>query len=146
MLSMNLGRPPVVSVSLADSVPLPVDIGEDFDDSTGNRSFETLGQVSTGPSILSFFVHSAKLYGIMHKILLSFYPDESTDLADDSERSFNGLESTLQIDYDLMKWCRSIPDHLKIDPAFNARPSEQRNSVFCRLSYILWARCVLFYT
>ncbi|EED16213.1 C6 transcription factor, putative [Talaromyces stipitatus ATCC 10500] len=140
MLSMNLGRPPVVSVSLADSVPLPMDIGEDCDDSTSNEPAENLGRVSTGPSTLSFFVHSAKLYGIMHKILLSFYPDESIECANDSERSFMGFESTLQIDYDLMKWCRSIPDHLKINPDFNAKPTEEQPSVFCRLSYILWAR------
>ncbi|KAH8705909.1 putative C6 transcription factor [Talaromyces proteolyticus] len=140
MLSMNLGRPPMVSVSMADSLPLPLDFDEDWEDGRDNRTAETSERASKGPSTLSFFTHSAKLYSIMHKILLSIYPDEKVELLDDSERYFIGLEPTFQIDHDLTKWCRSIPDHLKINPALDSQPIEEQRSTFCRLSFILWAR------
>lgn len=67
------------------------------------------------------------------------------EFSDDSERSFVGLESIFDIDHALMKWCKAIPDHLKINPAFTPEPTEEQPSIFCRLSYILWARFVLFY-
>ena len=147
MLSMSLGRPPMVSVSVADSVPLPSDLGEDWDEGRSNRTAETSGRASPpSPSpTLSFFTHSAKLYSIMHRILLSFYPDESNDLSDNFERYFIGPESAFKIDHDLTKWCRSIPDALKMNLSHNfEEPTNEETSIVCRLSFILWARFVIF--
>lgn len=146
MLSMTLGRPPMVSVSLAESVSLPTDSDEDWDDIRGGRSGQTLGRDSEGPSILSFFTHSVKLYNIMHKILLSFYSDENIASSDDADRHCIGLESTLHIEQELSKWCRSIPDHLRMNPFVSSRQCDEQPPMFRRLGYILWARLAFMYS
>jgi hypothetical protein len=143
---MNLGRPPMVSIPVADSVPLPSDFDEDWEEGRSNGTDEALGRAPKRPSTLSFFTHSAKLYSIMHKILLSFYPDDGNNLSDDFEQYFIGPESAFKIDHDLTKWCRSIPDHLKMNDGRNSEePAIGDPSILCRLRFILWARCVVFY-
>jgi hypothetical protein len=143
---MNLGRPAMVSISLADSVPLPLEIDRDYLDPSGvgdrvDKTNDVLPQSSSHLPIISFFILSAQLYSIMQHILLSFYSNDNSSQLHDYDGYFTGPDSVFQIDSELMKWCKTIPNHLRLDSAITAEEQqERRNLIFHRQAIVLWAR------
>jgi hypothetical protein len=143
---MNLGRPAMVSIALADSVPLPLEIDEQYLNSRGgvrrgDINDNLLQQPSNHPSMMSFYILSAKLSSITQHILLSFYSDENSGHSHGYDRYFIGPESVFQIDCELMKWCETIPSHLKLDSTILAgEERDKENLIFHRQAIVLWAR------
>jgi len=112
---MTLGRPAIVSKTLAAIVPLPAIIDDEFlsDEPGVYRS-----QPNASPSILGFFIKSLQLYDIVNDILLLLYFGEDNDAQKDpaillSNQSIN-VATVMQLDRDLMKWGRSLPPYLRI--------------------------------
>ena len=130
------------SVSLADSVPLPLDLEDPCEDSRSDEVADISRQAPVRRlSTLSFFTHSIKLYSIMHRILLSFYSDEGKESSDEMGRYFTDPGSAFEFDLELTKWCHSIPDHLKMKEDLESSITAERSpSIGCRLGFILWAR------
>lgn len=147
MLCMNLGRPVMLSSSIVDSVPLPLEVDdeylENYDQQGAVSGSQPIQQPSGDPSILSFGVKSATLYKIVERILVSLYLDNSGASSRGYDRYLMGPESVFQIDRELMRWYGTIPSHLKLK-TLNVEGDEKdrKDWIFHRQSIVLWARFV----
>lgn len=120
---MTLGRPGMISISLASGVPLPLEIDEDFLDT----QLEGFSVRPDGlPCRMSFYIHQLHFYGIINDILHAFYltSSEQHQEADDIAKALR-LESTL------MAWNRNLPQFLR-EPS----PLPEKNISLQRLAII----------
>lgn len=121
MLCVTLGRPTMVAVSGEDPVPLPLELDEEAFQSRHVGTYVESGVATSTAlagstrSALSFFVHSIKLFRIVHLILLSFYYDEDSNSVRDYNDYFTGPTSIFDLDTQMMKWIDEIPAHIQFD-------------------------------
>lgn len=138
LVCMSLGRPAMVSVSTADSVPLPMEIDDE--------NFPSLHSAQSIPSILSFFNCSANLYKIGQEILLSFYSGDGHKESDGLDQYFLREQSIFRLDSSLCTWYRRIPSHLRLDVKSNAvgglSPTSEK-AMFRRQAVVLYLRSVI---
>ncbi|KAL4899620.1 hypothetical protein BDW74DRAFT_189000 [Aspergillus multicolor] len=137
VISMTFGRPAMITKASARSVPLPVTVDEEY---IASSSDTQMTQPANQPSIMSFYAKSLELYEILNDILLSLYkptPDEPDDVygfiftKDNNEHALTIFE----LDRALNKWSRSLPPHLRGEPAAGSNAS-----IFYRQSVVLRAR------
>ncbi|OJJ59166.1 hypothetical protein ASPSYDRAFT_89880 [Aspergillus sydowii CBS 593.65] len=138
VISMTFGRPAMISKASCGSVPLPATIDEEY---IASASGPEVAQPADQPSIMAFYAKSLELYEILNDILLSLYkpvPEESPDDIYDFyfSRDTNEDELTIfELDRALTKWTRSLPPHLRGEPA-----SGPNNMIFYRQTVVLRAR------
>lgn len=138
---MTFGRPAMISKASCGSVPLPATIDEEY---IASASGPEVAQPADQPSIMAFYAKSLELYEILNDILLSLYkpvPEESPDDIYDFyfSRDTNEDELTIfELDRALTKWTRSLPPHLRGEPA-----SGPNNMIFYRQTVVLRARWVV---
>ncbi|KAH7007704.1 fungal-specific transcription factor domain-containing protein [Ilyonectria destructans] len=135
MLCATLGRPTMVTAAEADPVPFPEELDEGAFQS-GRRTL-TYAPMST----LSFFVYSAKLFKMVHLILLAFYSDENSNGARDYNHYFMGPTSIFDIDSQMMKWLAAIPDYIQLE-SYSLLVTEEpgHTQVFRRQAVVLRIR------
>lgn len=102
MVALTHGRPAMISSDLASSVPLPTVV----DDET------TIPEYSTD---VAFFVKSAELYEISHKLVEKLYstPTGRTKRMKPSQRAVYDLSNIVQIDGDMAEWEQNLPKRLQ---------------------------------
>jgi hypothetical protein len=136
MISMTLGRPVVSAAQGPDPTPLPSELDESLFQS-GQVRAAAISSVSAPPAMISFLVHSAKLFEIMQQILLAFYPDDSPSIAL-GPIDFSGFTEVFKIDAQLTSWLAATPRHLQFQhdqsPA-SADSAEER--VFRRQALVM---------
>jgi hypothetical protein len=135
---MTLGRPAMVAIPEADSVPLPLEVDDEYLECLDINNERQAVQ----PSTLSFYVLSANLFKIVQHILLSFYPGEQPNDVYNYDLYFLGPESVFHIDSELMKWCASIPNHLQLHQTKSngVQKCDERDKLFNRQSVVLRIR------
>lgn len=158
MLCTTLGRPTMTAGSEADPTPMPTELDEDMLQSgklDGGLGFaETEATVSLthtpSPSIVSFFVQSARLFEIVQRILLTFYSDDNLSTTPGPIDDFTGYTSIFEIDAQLTKWESMIPTYLRLGDhsvSMDERPGVartfRRQAVVLRIRFLL-ARLYLF--
>lgn len=105
VLSMTLGRPGMISISLAATVPLPLEIDDDFLD-TQSEGFSVR---SDGlPCRISFYIHQLHFYGIINDILQTFYQTGS-----EQHQEADSIAKALRLESSLMAWNRNLPQFLR---------------------------------
>ncbi|KAL5337495.1 fungal-specific transcription factor domain-containing protein [Aspergillus crustosus] len=154
MLCMTLGRPIMVSIIESDKVPLPLEIDDQdlplFSNQSGptdmaRSTTEGTTATPTGettPSMLSFFVQSAKLYRIVQQILTLTPMEERRVSESDTERSLENLQAVLKFDNELMALRDGVPSYLRRVTARvpEAEPGNERSLIFHRQSVVLYLR------
>ncbi|OJJ01949.1 hypothetical protein ASPVEDRAFT_83471 [Aspergillus versicolor CBS 583.65] len=140
MLCMTLGRPIMVSIIESDRVPLPLEIDDQALRLSSNyRSGQTEGAT---PSILSFFVQSARLYRIVQQIL-SLTPMEECRVSEsNTERCLENLQAALKVDNELMALRDGLPSYFRhvTTRAPETEPGNERSLTFHRQSVVLYLR------
>lgn len=138
MVAMTYGRPVMISVEAAASVPMPIALDDEFiatDPRLGTFRREK------GPMLIDFFIQTTLLYEIMGKILTWFYSKEDSGQgameASESSTNFPTVASTsslLELDQALWQWIANLPDHLRVSE------NSQEAEVFQRQANILHSR------
>lgn len=102
MVALTHGRPAMISTELASSVPLPAIAGEDT-------------QIPDDSTDVAFFVKSAELYEIIHKLVEILYssPTGRTKRMKPSQRAVSDLANIVQIDGDMAEWEQGLPKQLQ---------------------------------
>ncbi|OQV05675.1 Fungal specific transcription factor domain-containing protein [Cladophialophora immunda] len=139
VICMTYGRPCMIGPKAAVTVPLPLAIEEE-DLMRSPPQEQAAG--SQRSSAVEFYVHSLKLYTILHDVLFNFYSVNFKQTRPlDADKYFGSLSegqsSVFEIEHRLFGWENSIPDHLKMDP----RPQvEVRGAQLYRQAVILHQR------
>lgn len=138
VVSMTYGRPPMIAPTLADAVPRPLPIEEQY---LSHGAVQSLPQGT--PSILDFFLQTIELYDILSDVLINLYSPASVDdqtVHGHGAKHFgrsgpddNAL-SSLSIESRLVRWESGLPPHLKLDT------TNQYNAYFTRQAVILHQR------
>jgi hypothetical protein len=140
----------MVSMIESDRVPLPLEIDDQDLPLFSNHKISTSMRVDTTPmpaeettpSILSFFVQSARLYRIVQQIL-SLTPMEERRVSEsDTERSLENLQAALKFDNELMVLRDGLPSYLRrVTPRLSeTEPGNERSLTFHRQSVVLYLR------
>ncbi|POR31023.1 Fungal transcription factor [Tolypocladium paradoxum] len=128
MVSLTHGRPAMVSEHLALAVPLPT------------TSWGTEPDESGLLTEASFFVKSAELYEITHKVILAFYsggPGPRPRSAVQLEKQDADLGVVMQLDGAMSKWEDSLPNHLVLsDPSVMTNEVAYRQAVILRIRFL----------
>ena len=148
VLSMTFGRPAMISKSVAQAVPLPAMIDDQY---LSNGSNYDPHSDRSRPMSMAFFVKSLEIYEIVNDILISLY--SGTETSDDALAAFftggdacsiSSIDVVFQHDRALMSWGRTLPKHLKISSfEWAANPLFKRQAIICR-SRFLHTRILLF--
>jgi hypothetical protein len=128
----------MVSVSTADSVPLPMEIDDE--------NFPSLHSTQSGPSLISFFNCSVNLYEIAQEILLSFYSGGGHKENGGLDQYFLREQSIFMLDSSLCTWYGRIPSHLRIDfksSTVGGLNHTSEEAMFRRQAVVLYLRSVL---
>lgn len=133
---MTFGRPAMIAKTLADSVPLPAMIDDDY---LPSDSSSPSVQPDNTPSAMAFFVKSLNIYDIVNDILAALYEDESQKdqfgLFSFAAESSN-IDMVFRLDRALMNWGRTLPPHLRISSYESfANPLFKRQAIICRSRY-----------
>ena len=102
MVALTHGRPAMISAELASSVPLPAIAEGDT-------------QIPDDSTDVAFFVKSAELYEITHKLVEILYstPTGRTKRMKPSQRAVSDLANIVQIDGDMAEWEQGLPKQLQ---------------------------------
>ncbi|EXJ66448.1 uncharacterized protein A1O5_10600 [Cladophialophora psammophila CBS 110553] len=116
VVCMTYGRPCMIGPKAAVTVPLPLPIEEE--ELMRGPAQERPAQLQRS-CVAEFYVHSLKLYAILHDVLFNFYSvnfQQTRPL--DADKYFGSLSegqsSVFEIEHRLFKWENSISDHLKV--------------------------------
>ncbi|KAE8410641.1 fungal-specific transcription factor domain-containing protein [Aspergillus pseudocaelatus] len=123
VLSMTLGRPGMISISLATAVPLPLEIDEDFVD-TQSEGFSV--RPDGHQCRISFYIHQLHFYGIINDILQTFYVTGS-----EQHQEADNIVKALRLESSLMAWNRKLPPFLR-----ESSPVHEKNICLQRLAII----------
>lgn len=128
MVALTHGRPAMISSELASSVPLPV-ITQDGT------------QISDDTTDVAFFVKSAELYEITHRLVELLYtaPSASSKKMKQSQRAVTDLANIVQLDGDMAEWEQGLPKQLL---QYSLGTIGARTSIILRLRF-LHARILL---
>ena len=135
---MTFGRPAMISRQSDQDVPLPAATDEEH-----IRHFSRPDRTpsSSRPAMMSFYIKSLELYEIMNDVLLTLYgpaPEESNhgvhDFYFNNSETKEGEPTIFDLDRALIKWCQSLPSHLR-DPC-----EVLDNAIFTRQAIVLRAR------
>ena len=110
---MTLGRPPTITKTVAQSIPLPASIDDEYL-STVHGSDGI--QPPHKPSKTEFYVQSLKLYVLQEETLSVMYSDEVTEPSLTPSERIEQLDFSkiLKIDRSLQDWNDSLPPYLKV--------------------------------
>lgn len=119
MVSMNYGRPSMITASRDAKAPLPLPVDEELLTTKDCPPMAYPNQ----PSTVEFFVQSLRLFDILDEVLVRFHPDhlEKGYSIEEMLEKFLGRTaagnnwSILDIDRRLLKWEKDLPAHLKIE-------------------------------
>ncbi|KAJ6781282.1 hypothetical protein PWT90_05041 [Aphanocladium album] len=102
MVALTHGRPAMISTELASSVALPTIVEDE-------------SQIPDDSTDVAFFVKSAELYEISHKLVEILYstPTARTKRMKPSQRAVSDLANIVQIDGDMAEWEQSLPPQLQ---------------------------------
>ncbi|KAM3471638.1 hypothetical protein MY8738_009230 [Beauveria namnaoensis] len=102
MVALTHGRPAMISAELASSVPLPAIAEED-------------AQIPNDSTDVAFFVKSAELYEITHRLVETLYstPTGRTKRIKPSQRAASDLANIVQIDGEMAEWEHGLPKQLQ---------------------------------
>ena len=141
---MTLGRPLMISRTMANSVPLPASVDDEFLSSEpGIDNVQPLGVTFRS----EFYLQTLKLYNILEAVLSTSY---SSGLSENSASQEDALineglgdldcNAILRIDNLLREWHQNIPEHL----AWRSAPiSREVDELFLRQSNVLELRYAL---
>ncbi|KAL7908084.1 fungal-specific transcription factor domain-containing protein [Trichoderma velutinum] len=132
-LSMTFGRPPAIPVEYVQ-MALPLDVEFDVINSVTGSSLEMLG----GPSTVSFYIFTIKLYSILGDVIADQY-GQNLGCAPQPSISLM-LESVIRLESKLLQWKRDLPLQLKARPWDDSLSETNQNIIFDRLSIILSLR------
>ncbi|KAK9898021.1 hypothetical protein P389DRAFT_189370 [Cystobasidium minutum MCA 4210] len=122
----TFGRVPQISLSTASLVPMPAEVADD--ECITPTGIEDTPHTTTGPSRMSAFVWSGKIYAVMSHILQRLYVPMDIRGHQDTETVEN--EIMLSIESDLQELRQGLPSHLSIDKPVDlaeyADPSDWR--------------------
>lgn len=134
VVAMTYGRPCMVGSMAAATVPLPLPVDEDY--LAGESYKDKPAPPGRQGSTVEFFVHSLKLYGILHDVIFGYnygnaQPSqlqlvESNSLKGSPDQS---QSSMFEIERRLQRWKESIPDGLRL-PAASGQTSTQTPGSF----------------
>lgn len=127
---MTFGRPSMIARWLPNTVqvPMPSMIDDEF---FGSQTEPSDIRPDGQPAIVAFFIKTIELYDIVNDILLDLYQG-STDAA---SKEMHYLTAALQFDDRLLRWARSLPEHLHYPP-----PNHDSSLVYERQRIVLHAR------
>lgn len=139
---MTLGRPAMITNSTSEIVPLPIEVNEHLFQADHVSSESNVCDVADN-SLLSFFVHSAKLYVIAQDVLVSFYADNHKHKTSSLDSYFVGSGSVFEIDSRLLLWYWCTPACIQLDHSKRVPVDREdadlrlwRQAVVLRLRYL----------
>ncbi|KAK9234013.1 fungal-specific transcription factor domain-containing protein [Lipomyces kononenkoae] len=135
VLSMTFGRPGMIPRWLADTVPLPAIIDDEFLDVQKDSSVE---RPDGRPSVMAFSVKCLELYDIMNDILLELYMQSA-----ERKDTVQELGQILRLDERLHAWKDTLPVHLQISAGIMADSLLRRQAFITRIRF-LHVRILLF--
>lgn len=135
---MTLGRPPMVSKPLADTVPYPAAADDEY-----LSAYPGDSQREERPSIMDFYVKNLELYDIVSQILEVLYVHDDKGL----NKNYNTSQPTqlphaqmgtiLQLDQSLMNLANTLPPHLVL-PKLESQGNDtmHRQATVFRIRYV----------
>ncbi|KAL4889403.1 fungal-specific transcription factor domain-containing protein [Aspergillus ambiguus] len=136
VLSMTLGRPGMISLSLARGVPLPLEIDEDFLDTQSEGSPVRPDGL---PCRMSFYIHQLRFYEIISDILHTFYL-----AGNEKHHEVDDIAKVLRLESTLMEWSQNLPQLLRGPfPEYERDISSRRLPIINRVRF-LHGRILLF--
>lgn len=135
-LCMTFGRPSAIG-SYADKLDLPLDIEDDAFKSFVHSPVSPIGQV--GPTSVSFFILSIKLYTLLGMIIDGLYGGNLGG-GDQVEPTFADVARVAEIEEKLSQWRQQLPSALTIVSASDIPAGGGPPSKFWRQSIILSLR------
>lgn len=135
-LCMTFGRPSAIG-SYADKLDLPLDIEDDVFKSFVHSPVSPIGQV--GPTSVSFFILSIKLYTLLGMIIDGLYGGNLGG-GDQVEPTFADVARVAEIEEKLSQWRQQLPSALTIVSASDIPVGGGPPSKFWRQSIILSLR------
>lgn len=146
LVAMTLGRPAMVSKSVAEAGPYPSIIDDEFLLDDSNMAF---AQPSERPSILLFYIKTLELYAIVDDILTTLYMQNDAIWRGRAKSQRADLENTdmttvVRLDKGLTDWAKGLPPYLRPSrPESLSNDAIRRQSIVCR-ARLLHAKILLF--
>lgn len=143
---MTLGRPAMVSKSVAEAGPYPSIIDDEFPPDDSNMAS---AQPSERPSILLFYIKILELYAIVDDILTTLYMQNDAIWRGRTKSQRVDLENTdmttvVRLDKALTDWAKCLPPHLRPSrPESLSNDTIRRQSIVCR-ARLMHAKIPLF--
>lgn len=104
------------------SMPLPQEVDEEEFQSGGSIVALDTSSAKAKKSLISFFVVSARLFGLVEEFLMTFSSDDTaaTSPQIDLDRYFTGSSTVFETDKKMMDWLVKMPIHLQLNHPSNA--------------------------
>lgn len=138
IVAMTLGRPPMVSKPLADTMPYPAAADDEY-----LPAYPGDSQRERRSSIMDFYVKNLELYDIVSQILEVLYvhddkgPNKNHNTSQPAQLPYAQMGTILQLDQRLMNLANSLPPHLELPKLeYQGNDTMHRQATVFRIRYV----------
>lgn len=126
-----------------NSMPLPQEVDEDEFQSGGNIITLDTSSAKAKKSLMSFFVVSATLFGLVEEFLITFSSDDAAAISPQVALNhyFAGPSTVFDTDKKMMDWQVKMPIHLQLNHPRNAEVNASEHvSAYHRQAVVIHSR------